>query len=392
MRRKDCDDFSLFAKPQGLIHRIWQPMLRSALGLLMLGVFSSPSLAASLHMWPSSVVVDDTIHLTDLCELRGFAPALESQLKDAVIANAPTPGGSRVIHLDMVRSALAASGTNLATVTLGGARECLVTRPTNAALKPTSPTSRGLSNGNQHPQTPPVSLSPNGTNAPAAAESTLRGSVLEYLNREFARYGGQADVAFNRASAQILNLSGPEYTFKVRHGGGRLLGLAQLEVDVLSGDYTVQTVPVVAQVSMVRPVVVARRAINQNATIRASDVELQSISFVRFDRLGVDNTSLVIGQRAKRFVSAGTQIELAMLEPIPLVTRGQLVTLTSVAGGVSVVTTAKALHDALYGETVTLRSTDRKRTEFEGAVVGPGSVRIGASTESQMKLAIGDAS
>ena len=138
-----------------------------------------------------------------------------------------------------------------------------------------------------------------------------------------------------------------------------------------------QTVPVVAQVSLVRPALVARRSINQGAVIRPQEVELVPLTFSRTDKLGIDDTAQVIGQQAKRFISAGSLIDCSMIESVPLVTRGQLVTLTSVAGAVRVVTTAKALEDGLLGETIAVRAADDKRVEFDAVVVGPGAVDIG---------------
>ena len=87
----------------------------------------------------------------------------------------------------------------------------------------------------------------------------------------------------------------------------------------------------------------------------------------------------VIGQRAKRFLSAGTVIEAALLESIPLVTRGQLVTLTSTVGAIRVVTSVTAMKEVRLGETIPVRSVENKRREFEAVVVGPGAVQVGPS-------------
>jgi flagella basal body P-ring formation protein FlgA len=339
-----------------------------------------------MGLWSTAVVVDDSIRLSDLCDLGQFSSKQESGLRDIVVTSAPPPGGSRVIHMDMVRSALDANEANLARITFSGATECLVTRPRTAHPGTREP--RPSTSPTYEVGSPPAKSE----RAIAVAEElTLRHEVIDHLDQEFARYGGTADVTFDRTSTQILDLSKPEYTFKVRRRPGRLLGLVQLEVDVLADDRIVQAVPLVVQVSLVRPVVVARRAINQDATIGASDVQLEPISFTRLDQLGLDDTSLVIGQRAKRFISAGSQIEPAMLEPIPLVTRGQLVTLRSVAGLVSIVTTATALQDGLHGEMVTVRSADKKRTQFDAVVVGPGAVQIGARASRGLhtRLAMG---
>ena len=135
-----------------------------------------------------------------------------------------------------------------------------------------------------------------------------------------------------------------------------------------------------------------RRSINQGATIRAADLRVMPMSFSRLDKLGVDDTALAIGQRAKRFVPAGTMIEPAMLESVPLVRRGQLVTMTSTLGTVQVKTTAKAAQAGRIGEVIKVRAVDNKRVEFDVTIVGPGAVEIGSvpGARGAHRLALGD--
>lgn len=370
MRRKDCDKTSFADARLGAGWPVRACRLTTLLALAASALASSAD-AGTVRLWPSAVVVHSSIRLADLCELRGFDDASGRQLAALVIGDAPPPGGSRMIHLEMIRSALGAGGVNMATVTLFGSMQCTVTRPSNlATLEPTSPAASTHTSG---AATRDVARPP----APPDGRGTLRQAVLDQINEALARYGGRPEVVFDRTSAQVLDLSGPTYSFKVRRRGNSPLGLVQLEVDVIAEGGTLQTVPVVAQVSLVRPAIVARRSINQGAVIRPQEVELVPLTFSRTDKLGIGDTAQVIGQQAKRFITAGSMIDSSMIESVPLVTRGQLVTLTSVAGAVRVVTTAKALEDGLLGETIAVRAANDKRVEFDAVVVGPGAVTIG---------------
>ena len=329
--------------------------------------------AASLRMWPTGVVVDDGIRLSDLCAMRGLASNQTKNLSDLVVTNAPPPGGSRVIHLDMVREALIAAGVNMAELTLGGAMECVVTRPVDRIAPTESPSQPVATPTLRHM---PSELAPVTRNG-ADADSTLRRAVVRFFNKELDRYGGRADVMFDRGLDQILELNGSAFDFRIRRRPGAALGLIPLEVDVLAEGRVVQTVSIHANVKLIRQVTVARRGINQGATIRSSDVRLTPVSLVRLVDLGLSDLAQSIGQRAKRFISAGSVIQPDEIESVPLVTRGQIVMLTSVTGLVRVETSGTALADGRLGETISIGSSNRKRIRFDAVVVGPGRVLMG---------------
>lgn len=400
MGRKDCENAGCTSARSGGTGSLRPPLRRRASwtlagASLVLCTHPAGVRGESLRLWSSAVVVDDSIRVEDVCELRGLDSQTERRLAQLVVGEAPAAGGSRIIHLELIRSVLAANGANLARLTLSGATQCAVSRPSQPSPTPgsvparrDSSTSSGSSNRRKaegdHKATSDASESANG--------KSLRQAVIEHFNTEFARYGGTAEIIFDRTSEQVLDLSGPAYEFKVRRKGNSPLGLCPLEVEVLSQGRSVQTVPLVVQVMLTRRVVIARRTINQGAAIAAADVELTALSFTRVDELGLDDVAQTVGQRAKRVISAGSLVETEMLEAVPLVLRGQLVTMTSLAGAVRVVTTGKAGDDGRRGEVIRVRAADDRKVEFDAVVVGPGEVQLGAgtATKSESRLVLGD--
>lgn len=378
MRRKDCEDRNLNSVRPSVCRPARVPRLVVLLALLVCAPVGA-SRAGTVRLWPHAVVVDDTVRLSDLCELKGFDPNTERELVGLAVAGAPVAGGSRVIHRDMIRSVLAEGGANMAQVRLSGATRCAVTRPSHVAPAPARSERTVVRSDGMRKRAADIRPTPS---------ATLRQAVLDYFNAEFARYRGKADVVFDHTSQKVLDLSGPTYDFRLRRRSSSPLGLIQLEVSVLADGGCVQTVPLVVQVSMIRPVVITRRSINQGATIQASDVELTPLSFTRLNKLGLGDVAQAIGLRAKRFVAAGTMLESPALESVPLVLRGQLVRLQSVAGGVQIVTTGKAMRDGLLGEVVAVRSLANKRVEFDAIVIGPGSVRIGTGPTTRVGASI----
>lgn len=383
MKRKDCDHSTRRHQTGSAIAR------KVRTGAVLVAMLASVAQAGVIRLWPSAVVVQDEIRLGDVCEFLEFPPDEESKLAELVWMSAPSPGGSRILSLDSLREIVAPTNVNLADITFRGATECAVTRP--AELAPPVPDAgheTAVGGRARFGVAPTDRASGNSQAPPELAElpdnayaGTLRQAVIDFLNRELARYGGSAEVIFDHTSEQVLQLSAPEFTFEVRRRGGAPLGLVPLEVDVLAQNRLLQTTALVVQVAMRRSVAIARRPINQDATVRASDVELAALRLSQLDRIGLDDPAIVIGQRARRFIAAGTQLEAAMFAPVPLVQRGELVTLVSVIGGVSVVTTAKADATGLLGETVKVRGLESKRSEFDAVVVGPGRVQVGETPD-----------
>jgi flagella basal body P-ring formation protein FlgA len=353
MMCKDCD------KPM-------TPTRRAMAGLLIAALLPSTVCLAGpqqvVRMWPQAVVVDDQIRLGDLCALVGFDSQEHERLRNLTIVPSPPPGGSKAISLRQLRDLVAGAGVNMAETIVKGASECGVSRPRVHQVSAPEPPAGGRMSG--------------GAMGEASAPASLRDAVVAFFEQELSRYGGKVQIDFSPRATAALNLSGPEFDFVVRRGSGRDLGMIDVEVDVLSGDQPVQTVHLQPIVGLSRRVVVARRAINQKAPIRPEDVKVTELSFNRLDRLGTTTLDRVVGQRAKQFIPAGTMIELRALESVPLVKRGQLVDVVSRSGGITVVTTAKALDSAALGETVELRSSDRASRQMTGLVTGPRRVEL----------------
>lgn len=382
MRRKDCDHLAGFGTHRRLGSRRCESTVLVARTLpLCVALLSSlpAAFGGTVRLWSNAVVTDAVVRLDDIAELRGFDAEAGARVAGTIVTEAPTVGGTRVIELSLVRAALATHRINLASITVCGASRCELSRPSELAPEnaapaattsrkpiPSSARSGGIGGGNA-------------LSAASALPSdvlSLRKSVIEFFNEAVRRYQARAEVSFDGVSEQVLDLAAPTYTFRVRNSSRQLIGLVPVEVDVLSGDRIVQTVSLSVRLTVLRDTIVARRAINQDATIQASDVELLPMSLSRFEDLPANDLTQVVGQRAKRFISSGAVVDAGSVAAVPLVLRGQLVTLVSEVGGVRVVTAGKAAADGKLGEVIRVRSTDRRQAEFDAVVTGPGQARI----------------
>lgn len=343
-------------------HQIWMPLLLAAGCVLAGGMHAH---AGTLSLWPEAVINSDQLTLGDVCRIEGFAAGEAARLADISVAPAPAPGSTLVLGIDELREPLAQAGVNLATVVIKGAAHCNVRRPRQAAPadKPKPATTRSA-----------------GASAPLTGTSTRLGDAVEkFFADQLGRTDGRVEVQFGRVDATVLDLSSPEFEFRIRQTSGRSLGLTGISVDIVSPAGVMQTLNMVAQVSFVKPIVIATRPINLGATVSAADVRLAESIFTHLDDVGIGDLSSVMGQRARRFIPVGKALQPRDLEPLPLVRRGQFVEVVSKSGGVSIISSAKALGEGVYGDYVDLRvGENRAGKSFSGVVIGPGRVEVGA--------------
>ncbi len=347
MNGKECTRSFLFSRP----------VQRAAIAALCLWALACAAARAEcVRAWPTAVIVDDHVLVGDVCDLEGFDAEAYGRVRDIVITDAPQPGGSVQITLDHVRTALAREGVNLATVLVKGASRCAVTRPEGRAA--------------------PVAAPAGSKVAAAVPARTLRQAVQDFFGQELLGTDGRVDVQFGRTAEPVLDLSEPEFEFVVSRRSARPLGLVSLEVAVRREGRTVQVVPMAVTVSLTRPVVVARRAINAQAPIRAEDLQVVDMTFTQVGQAGLAEPQRAVGQRAKRFIAAGESLHPRMLEPVPLVHRGQIVDVQTLAGGVRLVTAAKAMQSGAFGDLIEVRSHDGARRTLTAVVTGPRRVEV----------------
>jgi flagellar basal body P-ring formation protein FlgA len=134
-------------------------------------------------------------------------------------------------------------------------------------------------------------------------------------------------------------------------------------------------VQVLCEATLRKSVVVAGRAFNRGEVIQAGDLRNEIRAFERLEDIGLADAAPLIGQRARRLIKPGEQLDPRDVETVPLVQRNDLVTVSVRRGGLIITAAARALGSGSYGDTVSLRSESSKET-FIGVVTGPKTVAL----------------
>ncbi|MCL2329687.1 MAG: flagellar basal body P-ring formation chaperone FlgA [Phycisphaerae bacterium] len=366
-----------------------------------------------LRIYPTAVVTSATVTLGDVAALSGDNARAAGSW---VIAQAPAPGQEITIEADALQQWLIRRGVNASMWVLRGSTKCRISRPMQsgittplmAAVPPTSAdasrnssksrTIRGIATtmpadliatvssgqiANTVAATSAMNAGTTSASVPTSVPTpdTLEAAMYEFVGARLASLGGRPSISVSPALQGLLQLSRPTYDFHITNSDDRLLGLVSLEVAIYRDGKLEQKQLILANVSLMKSVVIASGVINRGQTIRSDDITLREQKFDRVDRIGMSDLKAVVGQRAVSNIAKDTMIVAKDLEPVMLVVRGDLVTVIAKKGNVSIRTVAKAVGPAKYGEMVELRYDSlRSKESFTAMVTGPKTAELLAET------------
>ena len=114
-------------------------------------------------------------------------------------------------------------------------------------------------------------------------------------------------------------------------------------------------------------VLVANRALPRNAVLTAADLTLVERAVDTLSQGYLRDAAELDGMRLRRPVAAGAVLTPAMLASVPLVSRGQQVTLEAQTGGVHIRMAGEALAEAALGQRIRVKNLSSDRV-VEGVV------------------------
>jgi len=214
---------------------------------------------------------------------------------------------------------------------------------------------------------------------PAQAEAEVEDSALaRSLHAFFA-----AGVTSGGATAELVAVgSWPKYEGAMRwilprlHRHPRYFSLI---AEPVKGDVRVGKRArrwfVRVEVKWLAKVVVAQSDISARAMLNHSMVMMKTINIAGHNSDPFSSVRAIDGMRLLRHVKQDDAIFVAMTHQLPLIKRGQLVTIEVRKGSVQVSTAGKALRAARRGELVLVENLRSKR-QVQGIVINAHTVRV----------------
>ena len=107
-----------------------------------------------------------------------------------------------------------------------------------------------------------------------------------------------------------------------------------------------------ALVRVLTPVVVAAHDMDRHTVISRQDLRVEMRDLARFPRATNTAISALVGRRCQNRIAAGAVLDRDCVEAVPVVCRGDIVTLCFAKGGLRITTQAEVLEDAVAGAPV----------------------------------------
>ncbi len=206
------------------------------------------------------------------------------------------------------------------------------------------------------------------------AERSLQETLRDYIAANSAWPG--ATVTVENLSLKGDALVGNEYDRLIvsSRNGARTTGRVSFNITLLKGERSVRTVVAVADVSVLRNVVVAGGPIKMHGDISASDVMLLMRDISKIPVHAAVSLDSVIGKEARRPIQAGSVVRDDYLLRPQLVKRGQSITVLGESGLIVVRSRATAITGGVRGALIKARTPGGR--EISGTVSGKGLILV----------------
>jgi len=315
-----------------------------------------------IEMRRGAEVQRNIIRMGDVVRIHDTDGPTGDRLAGIYLALAPAPGKAATVTVSDVRRRLRAHGVNLADVVIEGPVTTTVRRPEGGRA----------SVADDEP-------------SPSALADLVRRTVAADLDMDVA----DVTIAFDRTTAlrlrRLSRSSGagaPAWTV-TPEGGAARLGPISVRLEARRKGAVVQRLTVQGTVTATRLVPVAARNIGRYQRITAADLVLERRQ-VADAAVAALRTDDLIGRRATRAVRKGTVMAPGLVSEVPLVRRGDVVTVIARSPAIQIKTVAVALEEGAAGQAVRVRNMDTKQV-FVATVEKLRTVAIGVRSRGESK-------
>jgi flagella basal body P-ring formation protein FlgA len=333
--------------------------------------------AGTLELRQDASVYGADITLKQVCRWSDADAGVFTPIADLTLVHLADGVSSRTITVEDIRQTLHGAGVNIAMINFSGVTGCAVTRSDVQTGGNTQAPVQQWIDAQQPSSAKPAAASALAQNAGAADPNfhTLHDLLVSDLSQRLSILPENLQLTFSPEDERVISLAEPCFRFDIRPSRARALGNVSWDVKILTETSSKKmTINAVArawesQLIVARPLTIHTVLSDSDFTIRRVLVD----SLSDHQLLTMDQC---VGQQAATDLRSGVVMTAQLVEAVPLVKAGQLVTVNLTRGTVQLRAVARALEQGALGQTIKVRN-ENTRDLLDVTITGPQEARLG---------------
>jgi flagella basal body P-ring formation protein FlgA len=351
----------------------------------------SAAVGGALELRAEATVTGNDVKLKQVCRWSDADAPLFASIADLTIAHLAEGTAFRVLSVDDIRQTLQDAGTNLAMINFVGQTRCTVTRSDAAvgahdaiddwiaAHDRSAPRPAIAAFPVTQPSAQPTAILASSKDAqPDSPFHSLRDLLTTDLCQRLGVAADQIQMTFSPQDQKVLGLCAPLFKFDIQPRRAFNLGMVSWDVTVYS-DSATKKITIIATARAWEDQVIVARPLAYKQLLRAEDFTTRRVLSEALPGQTLLRLDQCVGQQASGDFKPGAVMTARMVDPVPLVHAGQLVTVTLTQGSVQIRSVGRAMEQGSLGQSIKVRN-ETTRDVFDVTVTGPQEGRLGGDT------------
>jgi flagella basal body P-ring formation protein FlgA len=334
--------------------------------------------AGTLELRQDATISGGDVLLKQVCRWSDSDAPIFTAIADLKVAHITDGTGTQDFTVDDLRGTLHNAGVNIAMINFSGATSCRVTR-SDAQTDPQQTVAQWI-DAQQSPAaakpTPTLATSP-ADGKPDPSFHSLRDLLAQDLGQRLGIAPETLQLSFSPLDDKILALSEPVFKFEIRPSRARALGSVSWDVTICT-DSSNKKISIAAYARAWENQTIVALPLAARQILSADDFTTNRVLVDALPDHSLLQVDQCAGQQAAQELRPGTVMTGQMVDPVPLVKPGQLVTVTLTRGNVQLRSVARAMEEGSLGQTVKVRIENTRET-LDVTVTGPQEARLGDS-------------
>jgi flagella basal body P-ring formation protein FlgA len=340
----------------------------------------------TLELRQEASIFGADVKLKQVCRWSDADASIFTPIADLTLLNLSDKNPFHAITAQQIRQTLHEAGVNVAMINFAGATSCSITR-TDAQNDSQQTIQQWLD------ARPPdaAKTTPAGASTPILASAsnpatdpslhTLRDLLVADLSRRLGILPETLQLTFSAQDERVLALAEPIFKFDVRPSRARALGNVSWEVTIFT-DTASKKFTLNAEARAWEDQVIAARPLPAHKVLAKDDFAIHRLLVDSLPDRRLLRLDQCVGQEAAEELRPGTLMTAQLVDAVPLVKPGQLVTITLRRGSVQLRSVARAMEEGSLGQTIRVRN-ENTRDVLDVTVTGAQEARLGDAPDQE---------